>query len=289
MAPSFSTLDPYRVRDGLDIFVVPDFAKTFLGFDAKALQNDLEDGRYPVRAGGDDITRGEVQWVEGDNVALRYRGNTLKRGKIWLQRDDPFNHGFLRYYYTGWQWKVLPATADVAKCPEVKKVTDAYDKWVDSLGGGISRANHYIVTHYQDQNHSIGMHFDKPRDIAEGSLITVIKTGSHARPFSLAMLNDDAPFFSEPLQPGTAVIMTLEANLQTKHGVPALDYECGSSGSIVLRTITKRVSTEELDKELRKKGNEAKKKADREERDKANNGKWRAIGKRAFDELSSES
>ena len=43
------------------------------------------------------------------------------------------------------------------------------------------------------------------------------------------------------LAPGTAVIMTLEANLKTKHGVPAV-AEAGSSGSIVFRTITDRVT-----------------------------------------------
>ena len=45
--------------------------------------------------------------------------------------------------------------------------------------------------------------------------------------------------------------MTLEANLLTKHGVPAVE-EAGSSGSIVLRTITDRVSWDKLEKELAK-------------------------------------
>ena len=43
--------------------------------------------------------------------------------------------------------------------------------------------------------------------------------------------------------------MTLEANLRTKHGVPAVD-EAGSSGSIVFRTITDRVSWEQLEKKI---------------------------------------
>ena len=45
------------------------------------------------------------------------------------------------------------------------------------------------------------------------------------------------PFFDEVLEPGTAVIMTLEANLRTQHGVPEVD-DSGPSGSLVFRTIT---------------------------------------------------
>ena len=45
--------------------------------------------------------------------------------------------------------------------------------------------------------------------------------------------------------------MTLEANLATKHGVPAVDH-AGSSGSLVLRTIDDRVEWAQLEKELAK-------------------------------------
>jgi len=40
--------------------------------------------------------------------------------------------------------------------------------------------------------------------------------------------------------PGTAVIMTLEANLMTQHGVPEVE-KAGPSSSCVFRTITERV------------------------------------------------
>ena len=43
----------------------------------------------------------------------------------------------------------------------------------------------------------------------------------------------------------------LEANLATKHGVPAVD-EAGSSGSIVFRSITDRVKWSQLEKKLAK-------------------------------------
>ena len=53
------------------------------------------------------------------------------------------------------------------------------------------------------------------------------------------------------LPPGTAVVMTLEANLATKHGVPAVAH-AGSSGSVVLRTIHERVAWTELEDKLAK-------------------------------------
>ncbi len=53
------------------------------------------------------------------------------------------------------------------------------------------------------------------------------------------------------LAPGTAVVMTLQVNLKTKHGVPAV-AEAGSSGSIVFRTITDRVTWSTMKKELAK-------------------------------------
>ena len=103
---------------------------------------------------------------------------------------------------------------------------------------------------------------DKPKDIRPGSLITVVKTGAHGRPFQVCFPGEEkAPFFSEVLAPGTAVIMTLKANLATKHGVPVVD-EAGSSGSIVFRTIDTLVPSETVSKELRKRARE-----DRLERD----------------------
>ena len=45
------------------------------------------------------------------------------------------------------------------------------------------------------------------------------------------------PFFDEVLDLGTAVIMTLDANLMTQHGVPKVE-EAGPSSSCVFRTIT---------------------------------------------------
>ena len=100
---------------------------------------------------------------------------------------------------------------------------------------------------------------DKSRSIKTNSLITVVKTGEHGRPFRLETL-DGALIMERVLAPSAAVIMTLETNLETKHGVPAVE-EAGSSGSIVFRTITDRVAWGTLEKELAKFYAEKKRKA----------------------------
>ena len=256
--------------EDIDIWIVEKFAQDVLKVDPAELHEELV-ANHPVRHAGDEIVPGEVQWVAGDNEALRYRGNALKRAKIWLQLPPEANRDHTRRYgYTGWQWKVLPATADVDKCREVAPLVGRYNAW--AVAGGWAKANHFIVTHYESGSHGIGMHScaaagaehpvrmnssrradqrapaalsrDKPKDIRPGSLITVVKTGAHGRPFELCYPGKEKePFFSRVLAPGTAVIMTLEANLLTKHGVPGVD-EAGPSGSIVFRTIETTIAPE---------------------------------------------
>ena len=194
-----------------------------------------------------------MQWVTGDHEALLYRGHELKRGKIWLQKGNPQETGFLRYLYTGWQWEILRATCAVEACPEAAEVAARYDAWAEQRK--MPGANHYIVTMYRTAQHGIGWHYDKPRSILPRSLITVVKLGAHGRPFQLRWRRDKAaqakepPFFDQVLIPGTAVIMTVEANLKTQHAVPEVD-EAGPSGSIVLRNITDIVPREEYARRL---------------------------------------
>ena len=127
-------------------------------------------------------------------------------------------------------------------------VVDKYNAWAGDAG--YPTANHFIVTHYVDGAHNIGMHFDKAKSIAKGSLITIVKTGAVGRPFRLER-GDGTLLMDRVLPPGTAVVMTLEANLVTKHGVPTVP-EAGASGSIVFRTITERVGWEQLKRKLAK-------------------------------------
>jgi len=100
--------------------------------------------------------------------------------------------------------------------------------------------HHFIVTHNVGGGHNIGMHADEKKSIRPGSLITL----------RLGLL-DGTLLMERVLPPGTAVVMTLEANLATKHGVPAVAH-AGSSGSVVLRTIDERVSWARLHRELAK-------------------------------------
>ena len=237
----------FKIKHDLDIWIIPNFDK-YLGFDAKNIQTELENN-YPVRREGDKITWGECQWVEGDNAALKYRGNVLKRGKMWLQKGDPKTNGFVKYFYTGWQYNVLPATACVDKCKELNDVWQKYDEWC--MLNNYSCANHAIVTHYKDGSHNIGRHYDKPKSIQPQSLITIIKTGECGRLFYLANRDDpDNPIFNSVVEPGTAIIMTLEANLKTVHAVPPVKTS-GNSGSIVFRTITEVVPWDKLEKKVK--------------------------------------
>lgn len=239
-----------KIHPDLDIWIVHEFDRS-LGFDASNLLSSL--ALFPTRSGGDRIRWGECQWVDGTHRALKYRGHDLRRKKIWLQRGDPLADGFTKYYYTGWQRRVLPATSCVDKCPAVVPIWDAYDSFCDA--NHVMRANHSIVTSYADGKHGIGAHFDKPQSIAastaeQSSMITVLKLGPSARRFTVELL-DGTVVYDNTVAPGTAIMMTLEANLQTKHAVPEVD-ECGPSGSIVFRTITDAVPWEKLQAELRK-------------------------------------
>ena len=117
-----------RIREDLDIWVIPRFAQQVLGFDPAGLMLSLQ--RYPTVGKDDCIEPHVVQWVSGENKALSYRGRPVKRTKIWLQRGDPEAVGIRRYLYTGWQWNILAATAGIASCPELLNVADRYDAWV---------------------------------------------------------------------------------------------------------------------------------------------------------------
>ena len=135
---------------------------------------------------------GGLQWVGGDNAALNYRGNPLKREKIWLQRGS-VTYGYKYYYYTGIQWKVVRAQTDWAQCPEIRNIAEQFDVFCTAVGA--REANQAIITRYRDGDHFIGKHFDKAKSIApseagRASLITVIKIGEIGRRFNLYDLMD---------------------------------------------------------------------------------------------------
>jgi hypothetical protein len=86
----------------------------------------------------------------------------------------------------------------------------------------------------------------------------VVKTGDCGRPFRITDnrggADQDRELFCDVVAPGDAVLMSMKANLATKHGVPIVTQPTGMSGSIVMRTIDEWVSREQLKKELRRRG-----------------------------------
>ena len=81
----------------------------------------------------------------------------------------------------------------------------------------------------------------------------MVKLGAHGRPFALRRVGETQPFFNETLAPGTAVVMTMAANLATQHSVPEV-ADAGPSGSIVFRTITESYTEAQVQAELAARG-----------------------------------
>ena len=231
-----------------DVYIVHGFAERF-GIDAREAQKRLHND-YPHRKEGDKIAWAEPQWIHGDHRSLRYRGNVLTRNKMWFQNGEPAEHGFRKYLYTGWQWRVLPATSAVERVPWLAKFTGDVNDWL--WKHCFVTTNHYIVTAYDKEDCGIGMHSDKAKSISELAPIIVVKTGECGRPFRITDSATDKELFNEVVAPGDAVIMTMQANLATKHGVPILNEPTDTSGSIVMRKIIEEVPWEKLKAVLRK-------------------------------------
>tara|TARA_B110000285_G_scaffold100619_1_gene114615 strand:- start:1661 stop:2548 length:888 start_codon:yes stop_codon:yes gene_type:complete len=193
--------------------------------------------------------------VMGDHPALHYRGNALKRHKIWLQSD--YTSGMIKYGYTGWQHAISSATRSIESVP----IIDSLMTWLNSgvfanileqhnMPPCTLSFNHAIFTRYEDENDFIGFHSDKERDFEDNSYFMVIKLGA-TRDFVLTD-NDSNVFWSEKLPGGTMVIVRAKssgkpaANSLFKHGVPISPTECGPSGSIVFRCIQTVVPWEQV-------------------------------------------
>ena len=118
------------------------------------------------------LVPGLLKRVPGEHPSLKYRGNAIKRDKIWAQRP-PLSAGILRYYYTGWQWDVIDATAHASDSP---LLTLAFDK-----ANELAKYNHLIYTWYDTLSDNIGQHADKTKDIAPDCIILVVRMGPRAR------------------------------------------------------------------------------------------------------------
>ncbi len=231
-----------------DAIIWPNFCQEELGLDPDALWAELlaiptwpNDKEIPYRPAGDN-----PHWIRGAHPALHYRGNPVKRAKIWCQSD--YDGGLLRYKYSGWQWPIAFATHAVESVSPVQRLLDRLNAGL--LRSGHGAHNHAIITAYRDQNEEIGFHTDKDGDFAENSYFIVIKFGE-PRPFAFCLPGqEDNPFFSRPLSAGTAVFVRCKAagaaNDVVKHGVPPMRSPVGLSGSIVTRCIATRIPWNEV-------------------------------------------
>ena len=196
--------------------------------------------------------------VLGSHPSLHYRGNALKRHKIWVQSN--YQDGLLKYGYTGWQHSISAATRSIESVPQINELMTWFNngKFSQILAHhGLPPCdlpfNHAIFTRYEDESDYIGLHSDKEKDFEEDSYFLVVKFGCE-RIFELADKDDSSVFFSEKLPGGSLVIVRAKssnedkpsANSLMKHGVPVSKSKCGPSGSIVFRCIKTVVPWDEV-------------------------------------------
>ena len=233
--------------------------ETFLNLESwdnnKEIEAEIEevDGKKRI------ITDANI--VRGSHPSLMYRGNALKRHKIWFQEDET---NFKVYKYTGWQHGVVPATFVVRK-DKHKALWDMkeYMKTVCSQC-------HWIATMYENGNDYIGMHSDKTHTWKRNSSFHVVKWGS-PRLFRIEDLEGHV-IFEKILPSGTEIIVDSRSNELTRHGVPVMEGNVGISGSIVGRDIACSISIDQMERNIveakksKVKREEAKEKRKREEK-----------------------
>lgn len=104
------------------IYMVEEFAQRMLQVDPISFLPEL-DARLPILGKDGEVVAGELQWVTGQHVDLKYRGNTLARRKFWVQ-DGSVDERILTYSYTGWNNPIALATSDWNADPVLKAVCD---------------------------------------------------------------------------------------------------------------------------------------------------------------------
>ena len=184
-----------------------------------------------------------AKWVRGSHPALQYRGNALKRHKVWFQEEGS---GIFAYKYTGWQKRIMNATFRVTekRFPETTKLT--------RMMKDECQQNHWIATVYEDGEDFIGLHSDKTKTWRRDSSFHVVKWGC-PRTFLVTLKDHDDPakctvLFKKVLPEGTSIIVDSKTNENTRHGVPR-DPTCTQvSGSIVGRDIETFHTFEEANK-----------------------------------------
>ena len=176
-----------------------------------------QDPSVPIDFCSDGMT--PIQ-ITGKHPALHYRGNALKRHKVWLQSD--YQQGLLKYGYTGWQHAIALATRDIRCIPVVKQMLDwlnenIQDICVNKLGitapSSTARFNHVIFTRYANAQDCLGLHQDKEGDFVENSYFVILKLGA-SREFIFS--TNEKPveqhvFYRQVLDAGTLLFVRAKA------------------------------------------------------------------------------
>jgi hypothetical protein len=184
---------------------------------------------------------------------------------MWFQQD--VSH-YCKYSYTGWNHAISNASYDTRSVPLVDEFAEASHKLFDK------KHNQWIVTKYMDGTDNIGFHSDKSRTWEKSSAFIVIKLGA-PRSFQFAKtvpvmdpktglqkmqkkddklkpVFKDVVIWDKVLEPGTAVIVGIDANSKIKHDVPSVDDDVGVSGSIVGRAIAEKITWQKVEKESKR-------------------------------------
>jgi len=224
-----------------DVFIVDNFLQKHLEEDPTELMHEFLEIPEQLESESISTDPATVCIIPGSNPALKYRGNSINRHKIWAQKD--YRDGLRAYRYSGWQWAIANATKPIENIPFLERIRRKLENVLPEL-----EHNHYIATMYKNGNDSIGLHSDKDKDIQPDSWIMVFKLGPSARLFQFADL-DGTIIAEQRLAPGAAIFMSTKANARIKHGVPKeSSTEVGLSGSIVTRAITTVIPWDEVRK-----------------------------------------
>lgn len=174
----------------------------------------------------------EHKWLPGSNPILNYRGNAIRRTKMWFSFNSP---RYLEYLYTGYQKQIGLVQQNGDSVDSLLKLKNTLETTINK-NCKLPSFNHAIATKYANESDGIGMHSDKAACIHTASVIVVVRFGCE-RDWRIASL-DDVENVVRTVKHGDIIIMGAGAtNAIVKHGVPELKYKCSVSGSLVFRHI----------------------------------------------------
>jgi alkylated DNA repair dioxygenase AlkB len=213
------------------MFFFPDMMKFGSGsvyferFLSKEQSNELYDRLH--------IDKNKHKYVDRSSQRMLFRGNPLKRSKIFLTRTGPAVNDIERklcteegalascqmYRYTGFQYEALLSYQNI----------NTFEPLIASYARSISSlfdldVNHAIVTSYRRElGDYIGAHNDKTRDMADGKGFVVLTLGPDIRTFRVTdSATGETVVDVRPL-PGSLLYMSWDDNLKYKHEILPVD------------------------------------------------------------------